>query len=108
MHYRYKGSHIWAVVAGTDHAAFVEFGTGVIGQKKPYKGELPPGVSWQYASGQTIHQLKDGRIGWFYRDDNGHWWFTEGMPSRPYMYNTARELERKVKNVVKEVFGNNG
>ena len=40
-----KGSHIWAVVAGTDHAAFVEFGTGVIGQKKPYKGELPPGVS---------------------------------------------------------------
>jgi hypothetical protein len=50
-------SHIWAVVAGTDHAAFVEFGTGVIGQKKPYKGELPPGVSWQYASGQTIHQL---------------------------------------------------
>ena len=101
-----EGSHIWAVVAGTDHAAFVEFGTGVIGQKKPYKGELPPGVSWQYASGQTIHQLKDGRIGWFYKDDNGHWWFTEGMPSRPYMYNTARELERKVKNVVKEVFDN--
>ena len=28
-----KGGGIWAVIAGTDHAAFVEFGTGTVGQQ---------------------------------------------------------------------------
>ena len=52
-----KGGGVWAVVAGTDHAAFVEFGTGVVGKQSPYKGNLPEGVDWQYASGKTIRQL---------------------------------------------------
>lgn len=47
-----KGGGIWAVIAGTDHAAFVEFGTGIVGQQSPYPGKLPEGVSWQYASGK--------------------------------------------------------
>lgn len=51
-----KGGGVWAVVAGTDHAAFVEFGTGVVGKQSPYKGNLPEGVDWQYASGKTIRQ----------------------------------------------------
>ena len=97
-----KGGGIWAVIAGTDHAAFVEFGTGIVGQQSPYHGKLPEGVSWQYASGKTIHQISDGRYGWFYQDDNGDWWFTEGMPSRPFMYLTANEI---VTQTAKEVFG---
>ena len=72
IHSEYKGSTkgggIWAVVAGTDHAMFVEFG-------------------------------------WFYQDDNGDWWFTEGMPSRPFMYLTANELRQIVTQTAKEVFG---
>lgn len=56
IHSEYKGSTkgggIWAVVAGTDHAMFVEFGTGTVGQQNPYPGKLPDGVSWQYASGK--------------------------------------------------------
>ena len=37
IHAEYKGSvkggGIWAVVAGTDHAVFVEFGTGIVGKR---------------------------------------------------------------------------
>lgn len=100
-----KGGGVWAVVAGTDHAMFVEFGTGIVGKRSPYPGKLPDGVDWQYASGKTIRQLADGRYGWFYQDDYGEWWFTEGMPSRPFMYYTAQELEKIVVETAREVFG---
>lgn len=111
VHAEYKGSvkggGIWAVVAGTDHAMFVEFGTGIVGKRSPYPGKLPEGVDWQYASGKTIRQLADGRYGWFYRDDNGEWWFTEGMPSRPFMYYTSIQLRDIVVKTAREVFGGN-
>lgn len=109
IHSEYKGQidggSVWAVVAGTDHALFVEFGSGIIGSESPYPGKLPDGVSWQYASGKTIRQLADGRYGWFYPGDDGKWYFTDGMPSRPFMYNTSLELQRIVVEVAKEVFG---
>lgn len=101
-----KGGGVWAVVAGTDHAMFVEFGTGIVGKQSPYPGELPDGVSWEYASGKTIRQLADGRYGWFYKDDDGQWWFTEGMPSRPFMYYTSIQLRDIVVKTAKEVFKN--
>lgn len=101
-----KGGGVWAVVAGTDHAMFVEFGTGIVGKQSPYPRELPDGVSWEYASGKTIRQLVDGRYGWFYKDDDGQWWFTEGMPSRPFMYYTSIQLRDIVVKTAKEVFKN--
>lgn len=100
-----KGGGVWAVVAGTDHAAFVEFGTGIVGKQSPYPYPLPEEVEWQYASGKTIRQLADGRYGWFYPADDGKWYFTEGMPSRPFMYLTAIELRDIVLQTAKEVFG---
>lgn len=108
IHSEYKGSvkggGVWAVVADSSHAVFVEFGTGVIGKAQPYKGTLPEGVTWEYASGKTIRQLADGRYGWFYKGKDGNWYFTEGMPSRPFMYNTANELRSIVISTAKEVF----
>ena len=110
IHAEYKGStkggSIWSVVAGTDHAMFVEFGTGIVGKQSPYPGEFQDGVSWEYASGKTIRQLADGRYGWFYKDDDGQWWFTEGMPSRPFMYYTSIQLRDIVVKTAKEVFEN--
>ena len=100
-----KGGGVWAVVAGTDHAAFVEFGTGIVGKQSPYPYQLPEGVDWQYASGKTIRQLTDGRYGWFYPADDGKWYFTEGMPSRPFMYLTAIEIRDIVSQTAKVVFG---
>lgn len=108
IHSEYKGSQksgaVFVVVADSDHAAFVEFGTGSIGQENPYPYELPEGVSWQYASGKTIRQLADGRYGWFYPKD-GQWYFTEGMPARPFFYETSLELQKIVLEVAKEVLG---
>lgn len=110
IHAEYKGStkggSVWSVVVGTDHAMFVEFGTGIVGKQSPYPGELPDGVSWEYASGKTIRQLADGRYGWFYKDNDGQWWFTEGMPSRPFMYYTSNQLKDIVLKTAKEVFKN--
>ena len=99
-----KGGGVWAVVAGTDHALMVEFGTGIVGKQSPYPGKLPDGVTWNYASGKTIRQLADGRYGWFYPGDDGKWDFTEGMPSRPFMYNTANELKELIVETAEEVF----
>ena len=110
VHAEYKGSvkggGVWAVVAGTDHALMVEFGTGIVGKQSPYPGKLPDGVTWNYASGKTIRELADGRYGWFYPGDDRNWYFTEGMPSRPFMYYTSLQLMKIVEKTVKEVFKN--
>lgn len=95
-----KGTAVFYVVADSQHAIYVEMGTGIIGAQKPYPGKLPA----MYAQGKTIHYTDDGRYGWFYQDANGDWWFTEGMPSRPFLYETSIELMEKVVETAKEVF----
>ena len=90
----------------SDHVAFVEFGTGVMGQSNPHKnGEYLSKASWAYATGRTIFTTKDGRVGWYYPTDNGEYRFTEGMKSRPFMYETALELQREFPRIAREVFG---
>ena len=96
-----KGTAIFYVVVDSEHAIYVELGTGIVGAKKPYKGKLPV----MYAQGKTIHHTKNGKYGWFYQDANGDWYFTEGMPSRPFMYETSLELMSIVVRTAKEVFG---
>jgi hypothetical protein len=104
IHTRYggssKGTAIFYIVADSDHAIYVEMGSGLIGASKPYPGKLPV----VYAQGKTIHHTKNGKYGWFYQDDNGEWYFTEGMPSRPFMYETSLELMQLVVKTAKEVF----
>lgn len=88
-----------------DHAAFVEFGTGVKGQNNPHKnGEYLAKASWSYASGAKIFTTQDGRVGWIYPTDDGGFRFTEGMESRPFMYETALELQRDLQKITQEVF----
>ena len=90
----------------SDHVAFVEFGTGVVGQQNPHKsGEYLALASWGYATGSKIFTTKDGKVGWIYPTDDGGFRFTEGMKSRPFMYETALELERQYMQIAKEVFG---
>jgi hypothetical protein len=89
----------------SDHAAFVEFGTGVVGQNNPHKnGEYLSKAAWSYATGTKIFTTQDGRVGWIYPTDDGGFRFTEGMESRPFMYETALELERDFSRIAQEVF----
>lgn len=109
IHSEYKDSTkygaIFAVVADSSHAVFVEFGTGQRGEDKPYPYPLPDGVSWDYNVGKTIRQnAVTGRYYWFYPGQDGKWHYTEGMPSRPFMYLTSMELIREVPKIAKDIF----
>ena len=88
----------------SDHVAFVEFGTGVVGDGTYTNGEYLSKASWGYATGSKIFTTQDGRVGWIYPTDDGGFRFTEGMKSRPFMYETALELERQYMQIAKEVF----
>jgi hypothetical protein len=95
----------WVKVT-SDHAAFVEFGTGVVGQAMPHpNGECLSKASWSYASGAHIFTTKDGVPGWYYPTDDGGYRFTSGQESRPFMYETALVLQMTFPSIAKEVFG---
>ena len=83
------------IKAGAYYAAFVEFGTGVVGSQSSH----PNPQGWQY----DINGHGDD--GWvYYDDDSGNFRWTKGFRSRPFMYNTARELEKVCKQIAMEVF----
>lgn len=98
------GKAVFCIVTDSEHAAFVEFGTGQLGQEAPYPYPLPDGVEWNYNTGQTIFEISPGEYGWFYYRD-GQWYFTQGMPSRPFMYETSLELMQEIPKIAKSVFG---
>ena len=77
------------------HAAFCEFGTGVVGAASPH-----PTMPWEYDINSR------GEKGWVYYDEKqGRFRWTKGMPSRPYMYLTARQLEERVVEIARGCFG---
>lgn len=98
-----KGTAIFYVVVDSRHAAYVEFGTGQLGLEGGYPYPFPEGVDWQYNTGKTIFEVEPGQYGWFYPKD-GQWYFTQGMPSRPFMYETSLELMNLVVSTAREVF----
>lgn len=100
-----KGTAIFYVVADSHHAAFVEFGVGQLGMEGGYPYPFPEGVDWEYNTGKTIFEISPGQYGWFYPGDDGKWYFTQGMPSRPFMYETSLELMNLVVKTAREVFG---
>lgn len=90
------------IYAGAYYAAFVEYGTGIIGANNPH----PEPIGWSYdVNGH-------GMAGWMYPMKDGpqsNAWspdgrkaagvklaWTRGMPARPFMYSTMRELETMV------------
>ena len=97
-----KNGSQWFIYTDCDYAKFIEFGTGVVGENSPYPTDIP--MEWNYASGTHIFTTKDGRVGWRYFKD-GSWHFTEGQPSKPFLYETALELREQILEVAKEVFG---
>ena len=93
------------VRVASDHVAFVEFGTGVVGAGRAHRnGEYLAKAAWGYATGSKIFTTKDGKVGWIYPTDDGGFRFTEGMPSRPFMYETAVELAQIFDKMALEVF----
>jgi len=89
------------------YAAFVEFGTGVVGQGSPHP--VAEANGWRY-------DVNDhGEAGWYYPTDDPNlirytasdgktFGWTKGMASRPFMYETAKDLESLCHKIAKEVF----
>ncbi len=98
------GTAVFVIVADSEHAAYVEFGTGQLGLEGSYPYPFPEGIDWNYNTGKTIFQISPGQYGWFFPMPDGTWRFTQGMPSRPFMYETWLELKSNVEKVAKEVF----
>lgn len=92
------------IFTDSDHAAYVEFGTGVVGAYNPYPADLPSG--WSYASGETIDP--ETGVWYFYNTNTGIHGYTQGMPSRPFMWDTANELRQKLTEYARGVFSANG
>lgn len=75
-------------------AAYVEIGTGIVGSANPH-----PTMPWAY-------NVNNHEKGWVYYDERrGQFRFTSGMPSRPFMYLTAQQLQREAGEIAKQFFG---
>lgn len=86
----------WIVYTNCPWAKFVEFGVGIVGKNSPHPNTSI--VGWKYDVNEH------GEKGWFYFRD-GEWHWTKGMPSRPFMYETALELAQEITKTAREVFG---
>lgn len=99
-----KSEHSGTIYSGAYYAVYVEFGTGIIGESNAHPQAEVHG--WEYDINNH------GEAGWFYPEKDGpesNAWspdgrkaagvkmrWTKGMPARPFMYNTLRDLEREV------------
>ena len=97
-------SRIGYVIAGAAHAFYVEYGTGPIGEASPHPE--PDRVGWEYNIGPTIHlneKHPEWGVGWYYPGDDGKWHWTQGQPSRPFMYNTFVWLEEAAESLGRNI-----
>lgn len=96
-----EGSH--GIIAVGGNAIWIEFGTGVEynggGYNHPKAAELGMSAHGTYGKG-----LGADPNGWVYRDDDGNYHHTKGIPTNPFMYNTAQMLRNECRNWAKEIF----
>lgn len=103
----YKSHLNRAVIeVNSSHAIYVEFGTGPKGEASQHPNNI---IGYRYNVGETIGWYNVNgslRYGWYYPDKmTGTWRFTEGMPSRPFMFSTGQYLHNTaLLEVVKEVW----
>lgn len=97
------GDRSYLVVARNGHAAFVEFGTGVVGEGT-YEGDLPP--AWGYDERWTpeAHDKADPTI-WYYRDPvDGEVHWTRGRKAAHYMLRASEAMRQQVIETARRVW----
>ena len=81
------------IKANSDHAAFVEFGTGVMGQTHAASSPDKP-EGWLYDVNKHEHD------GWYYYDHGVKRW-TKGREPRPFMWQAFNELCSKAHDIAR-------
>lgn len=97
------GECAYLVFTDEDYAAFVEFGTGVVGQGT-YPGELPAGYGYDERWTPEAHDPEDPTK-WFYYDAEGHLRSTRGQTADAFMLAGSETMRQMVLSIAKEVFG---
>lgn len=77
-----------------NHAAFVEFGTGIVGATN--RSHEPKPFEWQHDS------HNHGDYGWVYGKDYRRW--TKGMPPRPFMWDTWQMMCEDASEMMRSKF----
>lgn len=97
----YRNGDKGVIVAG-GAAIWIEFGTGVYYNGAGYDYPIPvDGIvghgeyGWGYGSNPN---------GWFYKNEDGEWKHTRGLPAGHFMYNAMQSLRRDCPDLAKEVF----
>lgn len=101
------------IVASGDEVAFVEYGTGKVGEKSGYPKKLLPSKTlkfespegypqstkgWEYYYNNPYTKIKyKGKYGWRV---NGQ--FTRGMPAGKQVYTTAKYLRENIVKIAKK------
>ena len=106
-------THRGVIYSSAPYAILVEYGTGIVGENSPHPGITdsdwmdPESTSIGGHTYSDYDQNEHGDAGWWYPSPEGWYtpktgltneegWplaWTRGMPSRPFMYDTFRELE---------------
>ena len=93
-----RGDNAWVVKANGESVLFVEFGSGVtFGYGHPEAGNFGPGT-YEPSKGHW-----DDPNGWWLPKDKGgeHTW---GNPPNAPMYNSVKQLEQELQQIVEVVF----
>lgn len=86
-----------AIWSDSDHAVYVEFGTGIVGKNSPHSESGTQGYQYDVNN--------HGDSGWWYlKDEDGNFHWTKGMPSRPFMWTTANRLREMLPSMAKQAF----
>jgi len=96
-----RGPRDYLVVADGEYAAFVEFGTGVVGSGT-YPGELPDGWRYDVRWSPWAHDVDDPSA-WYYVDQDGVRHKTRGQQASGFMASAAEEMRRKAVAIAREV-----
>ena len=93
------------VISAGGHAIWIEFGTGAKGLESSHpSGDWLNTADWNYCVGETIFFTANGKVGWYFPDDDGTWKFTEGIESQHFMYDAAMNLMRTFRTNAQKVF----
>lgn len=97
------------VISQREGLAYIEFGTGRIGQQSNYPNEKLPqsGVpitgNWEYYYPSEHKITKDGEEGWMLGEN-----FVKGIPAGMQMYRTSQRLKNEMANIVKNKLKGDG
>lgn len=88
-------AYVTKVIAMAPYAAYVEYGTGIVGLKNSH----PNPDGWAYDINSH------GEAGWNYYDRvRGGWRWTMGQPARPFMHDTKLHLEQLAPKLAVKIY----